>query len=98
MENARTDMEARLLQESKTEAERLLNSLKLYLERYNLTSAEHESIISIVKDLERELQGSDRAKIDDLREELNHKTETLAQKIMDGEIKKVLEGKKVDEI
>lgn len=98
MQNAKADMDERLLQEAKVEAERLLNSLKQSLERYELTETEKSVIITKVADLEAAISGADREQIDQLREELNELSGGLAQRIMDGEIKKALSGKKVDEV
>ena len=95
MEKGREDMEARLLAESITEAERLLISLRPAMEKYGIT---RNDIIEKMTQLEKSLTSNDRQKIDSIRDELNHLSESIAEEIMNKEIGKALEGKNVSNI
>jgi molecular chaperone HscA len=95
MEKGQADMASRLLAESKTEAERLLISLKPALEKYSVKDA---PIYAKIEQLEAAIKTSDRKQIDTTREELNHLSESIAEQIMNAEIGKALEGKNVGNI
>jgi molecular chaperone HscA len=98
MEHGQADMQARLLAESKTEAERLLNSLKQSLVKYDAIVDEKHIIMEVVARLEVALQGENRELIETLKVELNKTSEGLAEKIMDAEIRSALKGKKIENI
>jgi molecular chaperone HscA len=90
LEHGQEDMQARLLAESKTEGERLLNSL-----REHQLNAE---LSDLVNQLETALKNDDRNQIENLRELLNEQSEVLAQEIMDSAIRGALRGKNVENI
>lgn len=98
MAHGQADMQARLLAESKTEAERLLNSLKQSLAKYDSIADEKDAIMIIVAKLEEALKGQNREQIEQLKDELNKASESLAEKIMDSEIRTALKGKNVENI
>ena len=91
--HGKEDMEARLVQESKLEAERLLISLEPALKRYGVNNLDGK-----IAELRKALAGDDRNLIDNLRGELNIASESLAEKIMNDEIGHALKGKKVNEV
>ena len=93
MEKGREDMEARLLAESITEAERLLISLRPALEKYGIINL---SIVQKIAELENSLKLGNREKINSLRDELNHASESIAEEIMNNEIGKAMIGKNLE--
>lgn len=92
-EHGKEDMEARLVQEAKLEAERLLVSLEPAVKKYNVSDLDDK-----IAALKKAISGDDRNLIDNLRNELNSASESLAEKIMNSEIGGALKGKKVNEI
>ncbi len=95
MEHGKEDMDGRLLSEAKLEAERLLVSLTPALEKYGIVDKKVNSGIDALK---KAMQGNNREEIDRLREELNHATEIIAEKIMNEGIATALKGKTVNEV
>ncbi len=91
--HGKEDMEERLLQESKLEAERLLVSLEPALNKYGVSNLNDK-----INELRKVMTGNDRSVIDNLRGELNVASEELAEKIMNEEIGHALKGKKVNEV
>lgn len=95
MEKGQQDMEGRLLAEAITEAERLLISLKPALEKYGIMD---QQLQEKIEELEKSLTLKNRQKIDSLREELNHLSEDVAERIMNDSIGKALEGKNAKDL
>lgn len=94
LEKGKEDMEERLLRESRSEAERLLISLKPLMAKYDI----EQNILDKAAELEKNLHMANRTTLDNLREELNHLTESLAENIMNSSIGKALAGKNVENL
>ena len=94
LEKGKEDMEERLLREARSEAERLLISLKPIMAKYDI----EQNILDKAAELEKNLHKADRSMLDALREELNHLTESLAENIMNSSIGKALAGKNVENL
>lgn len=97
-EHGKADMEARLLQEAKSEAERLLASIRPAMELYEIDAGYLSELKNKIVELETVLKQDNRDLIDKTREDLNVLSEALAKKIMNNEIAKALKGKDVSKI
>ena len=95
------DMDSRMLQDTKTEAEAVILATKRQLEDYSelLSSEEIESIHLSIKELSDAISNStDRKLITGLTESLDKESQNFAEKIMNQTIKTVLEHKHIQDI
>ena len=100
MENARSDITARLLMEAKVEARRLLKDLELALaaDGSMLNETERGVIGAARRDMEEALGGDDRDTIDAAQMALSHAAAPFAQKRMDKAIGQALKGSRIEEL
>ena len=98
MKNAKTDMEARLLGETKVEAGRNLNAVSAALanDGHLLSDAEFNTIKSVVQSLEEATKGDNRDAITAAAERLEEATKAFAEKRMDRGIRSALRGVTVE--
>ncbi len=100
LENAREDMEARLLQESKVEGERIALAVAAALKADGdlLTADERAAIDGKMVDLRTAIQGSDRESVDNCSDALNQGTEEFAERRMDRGIRSALTGVSISQL
>ncbi len=100
MEHARQDITARLLTESKVEAQRLLNDVALAMKADAAVLSEKEvtTIRGAATELESALSGDDRDMIDAAQMALQHAVAPFAQKRMDKAIGQALKGSHIEDI
>ncbi len=97
-ENAEQDMQARLLAESKTEAEQLIYQCKKLMlgNAILLTEEEIKETEHLLSDLKIAIEGNNRETINNQTERLNDYTQPFAERLMDNAIGNALTGKKLD--
>lgn len=95
LENAQGDVSARLLAESKVEANRFLESLlpALASDRSLLSDAQYEDILTHLDALDQTLKTDERDAIVQASKALENATQPFAERRMGNSIKKALEGK-----
>ncbi len=95
LENAQGDVNARLLAESKVEANRFLESLlpALASDRSLLSDAEYEDLLTYLDALDQALKTDERDAIVQASKALENATQPFAERRMGNSIKKALEGK-----
>jgi molecular chaperone HscA len=100
MENAREDMERRLLIEARVEARRVLLALKAAIDADGalLAAADADAIRKQADTIEALLSGRDRHAINDAVEVLDRLSRPFAQARMDRAMQSALAGRRVDEI
>lgn len=100
MQHARSDMEERLLQEARVEAERIIHSVEnaVKVDGTLLSDEEKQSIKDAVNSLQQILESSDRDAIVIQTETLIKNTESFAAKRIDKHAAKSLRGKHVKEV
>ena len=100
MENARADITARLLAESRMEAGRLLEELKSALaDAGDLLEAEEREKVPLAMDsLAAAMQGDDRELIDGKRLVLENLSQLFAERRMDRAIQNALKGSNIDKV
>jgi molecular chaperone HscA len=100
LENAKHDVEARLLTEAKIEAKRLLEAVlsALTQDKNLLSEAEYTEILTQIDALEATLPGNDRLAINDAAKALEQSTQAFAERRMTRQIKLALEGKALNAI
>ena len=100
MENARADMEWRLLAEARVEAERGLGALDaaLRVDGDLLTDDEREALLSAAADVRTAVGGNDRDAINEAAERLDQASVAFAQKRMDRGIADALKGVAMDDL
>lgn len=98
MKNAKDDMEARLLAETKVEAGRNLNAVSAALanDGYLLSDDEFNAIKAVVQNLEKVSKADQRDRITEAAEQLEEATKKFAEKRMDRGIRSALRGVEVD--
>jgi molecular chaperone DnaK len=98
--HAEADVNARLLIETKTEAETVMNHVRRALAQGGrLVSAHERSLITEAMDALRAAQtGSDRDAIRERTTALNRATEALAQAMMDAALKEAVTSRRADQI
>lgn len=98
MENARDDMDARLLAETRVEAGRNLNAVSAALanDGHLLSDAEFNTIKAVVQILEEAAKGDDRDVISAAAQQLEEATKAFAEKRMDRGIRSALRGVEID--
>jgi len=99
MKNAKDDMEARLLAETKVEAGRNLNAVSAALSNdgHLLSDDEFNAIKAVVQSLEEASKGDQRDTITAAAEQLEEATKAFAEKRMDRGIRSALRGVEIDE-
>jgi molecular chaperone HscA len=100
MENAKDDMENRLLAEARVQAEGTIIAIEdaLVKDRYLLDVSELKHIESCIEELKLYLNESDRAKINTMREIVEKATEKFAQMRVDKYISMALHGKNIEQV
>ena len=100
MEHAKEDAAARALKESQVEAERMIEATEAALaEDAHLLSAEEiAKIRATIAKLRETAAGDNRRQINIAMDDLGYETQAFAHRRMDQSIKKVLSGRKVDDI
>ncbi|MBC8268923.1 MAG: Fe-S protein assembly chaperone HscA [Rhodospirillaceae bacterium] len=98
MKNAKDDMEARLLAETRVEAGRNLNAVSAALanDGHLLSDDEFNAIKAIVQNLEEASKGDQRDMITMAAEKLEQATKAFAEKRMDRGIRSALRGVEID--
>jgi molecular chaperone HscA len=98
MKNAKDDMEARLLAETKVEAGRNLNAVSAALSNdgHLLSDDEFNAIKAVVQSLEEASKGDQRDLITVAAEQLEEATKAFAEKRMDRGIRSALRGVEID--
>jgi molecular chaperone HscA len=100
MKNAKDDMEARLLAETKVEAGRNLNAVSAALanDGYLLSDDEFNAIKAVVQKLEEVSKTDQRDQITEAADQLEEATKTFAEKRMDRGIRSALRGVEIDSL
>lgn len=92
------DLEKRMLIAARNDAHQLLGALRKQLEEYEflIDAEERAQVEKVAKRLEAAEDGTDRASITDLVEELNELTTPFAERIMDHAIREALAKKSIE--
>ncbi len=100
LEHAQEDVDARLLAESKVEAQRFLEALlpALAQDRSLLNDLEYEDLMNKLDELDAALLGSNRDQIEFQVKALEGATQVFAERRMGQSIKNALEGKQLDAV
>lgn len=100
IENAREDMDRRMLAESRVEARRAVNAVRSALAADSdlLTAPERGEIEAVIGAVEKTISGSDRTAIGAAAEELEKATRPFAERRMDRGIRAALAGRHVDQV
>lgn len=100
IDNARADMEQRLLIEARVEARRTAEAVKsaLAVDGDLVDAKERREIEAVIADVETQIEGDDRDAINAAAEELEKITRPFAERRMDRGIRAALAGKRVDAI
>ena len=97
IQNAKKDIDLRLLIETKIKATKLINEInnvKLMMNKL-CTTKETKEINKIIKLMKIELKSDNKDKISNLIDDLNDKTKNFAQKIIDSNFSNFV-GKEID--
>ncbi len=100
MEHAKDDAMTRALREAQVEAERMIESTESALaeDAHLLSEAELAKIQETIAKLRETIAGDNRRLINIAMDDLGYETQAFAHRRMDQSIKKMLSGRKVDEI
>ena len=100
MNNAKADIDARMLKEQQVEAARVIESIKaaIQLDQHLLNSDETKRIEQVITTLADISQGDDVDAIKLAIEKLDKATDVFAQRRMDNSINKALSGQSVDKL
>src|SRR5574343_117362 len=100
MEHAKDDAMARALREAQVEAQRMIEATEAALaeDPHLLNEAETAKIMATIAKLAETMAGDNRRLINIAMDDLGFETQAFAHRRMDQSIKKVLSGRKVDEI
>jgi molecular chaperone HscA len=100
MNNAESDIQARMLKEQQVEASRVIESINaaLFSDNHLLSADEIARINSAISELATISQGDVVSDIEAALEKLNDSTATFAERRMDSSIKTALAGHSVDEV
>ncbi len=100
IDNAQDDMERRLLTEARVEARRAVNAVQaaLAVDADLLSADELARINETIEMVERAMSSTDRAAVQGVAEELEHRTKIFAERRMDRGIRKALAGRAVADI
>lgn len=98
MEHAKDDMAARLLAESKVEAEGLIAAIEeaIKMDSDLLSKDEAETISAAIAKLQKAVAGNNRDDITNLHEKLEESSKDFAEKRMDKHIGEALKGKRAE--
>ena len=97
LKNAESDMKVKQLIDARTEGNSLLLSAKKFIEQNKtiLSDSEKTLISTLSEELAKSIKGSDKNLILNTIQKLNDYTAPLAERAMDHNIKKALQGKKL---
>jgi molecular chaperone HscA len=100
MNNAKSDIDARMLKEQQVEASRVIESIQAAISTDNhlLSTKEIEEINAVIKVLAQVSQGSDVGAIEAAIDKLDHSTAIFAERRMDSSINKALAGQSVEKL
>jgi molecular chaperone HscA len=100
MNNAKADIDARMLKEQQVEAARVIESIQaaITLDRHLLDEDEIISIEQVIKSLADISQGEDADAIEETIEKLDQATAIFAERRMDSSINKALSGQSVEKL
>jgi len=100
IERAQEDITERMLVESRTEAETLLQATRKTLEKHPelIAPEEREAIEEILGRLAESMAGSDHREIRSITDELDHATEPIAQRVLNSSVQQSLEQRKIEEV
>ncbi|MGV2873570.1 Fe-S protein assembly chaperone HscA [Colwellia sp. E150_009] len=100
MNNAKADIDARMLKEQQVEAARVIESIQaaITLDRHLLTDAEISDIEQSIKFVADISQGEDADAIEAAIEKLDQATAVFAERRMDSSINKALSGQSVEKL
>jgi molecular chaperone HscA len=100
IDNARDDMERRLLVEARVEARRAVNAVQSALAADGdlLDAGERATVDGAIAAVEKAISGSDRDAVNGAAEELEQKTRPFAERRMDRGIRAALAGRHVDQL
>ncbi len=97
IENAKGDMEKRMVQEAKTEAEQLIYTTERFINKNQsiLTDNELQNTTLYINDVNNALETNDKDVILKAIDELNEYTRPFAERLMDEAVSEALKGKKI---
>ncbi len=100
MNNAKADIDARMLKEQQVEAARVIESIQaaITLDRHLLNEDEVTAIEKVIKSLADISQGQDTNAIEAAIEQLDQATAIFAERRMDSSINKALSGQSVEKL
>jgi molecular chaperone HscA len=100
IDNAREDMERRLLTEAKVDARRAIGAVRsaLNVDSELLNEAERKDVEKAVAAVESTLSGSDRDAVNAAADALEEATRSFAERRMDRGIREALAGQRVDQL
>ena len=100
MNNAKADIDARMLKEQQVEAARVIESIQaaITLDRHLLNESEVSAIEQVIKSLADISQSDDANAIETAIEKLDQATATFAERRMDSSINKALSGQSVEKL
>jgi molecular chaperone HscA len=100
MNNAKADIDARMLKEQQVEAARVIESIQAALsaDSHLLSAEDINDIDSAIKALAQVSQGNDVGAIEAAIEKLDHSTAIFAERRMDSSINKALAGQSVEKL
>ena len=97
IENAKDDMEKRMVQEAKTEAEQLIYTTERFINKNQsiLSDNELQNTTLYINDVNNALETNDKDVILKAIDELNEYTRPFAERLMDVAVSEALKGKKI---
>jgi len=100
MNNAKADIDARMLKEQQVEAARVIESIQaaLFADSYLLVAQDINDIETAIKALAKISQGNDVGAIEAAIDKLDHSTAIFAERRMDSSINKALTGQSVEKL
>jgi len=100
MNNAKADIDARMLKEQQVEAARVIESVKaaIALDHHLLDAEETSTIEQVINSLAEISQGDDADAIEAAIKKLDQATDVFAERRMDSSINKALSGQSVDKL
>ena len=100
MNNAKADIDARMLKEQQVEAARVIESIQaaITLDKHLLNANEVTAIEQVIKSLADISQGEDADAIESAIEKLDQATAVFAERRMDSSINKALSGQSVEKL
>ena len=100
MNNAKADIDARMLKEQQVEAARVIESIQAALsaDSYLLSAEDINDIEAAIKTLAQTSQGNDVSAIEAAIDKLDHSTAIFAERRMDSSINKALAGQSVEKL